>query len=370
MRILLVAFTAFALALVPGKVGGEPEPCSGITNTLVRLYNDEDQGVRLTAMLFSVGIVQNRPLVEELRKRLPETPDPLERAVMAYSAAAMSMRDEDIQAFFHHFPGDAHTLWRLEHVQSAGFVEHYSDRDIATFLLKLARDERYRDEAAILAMIMGNVIGGEEDNFIYQDRVVAALPQGVIAEYRRRSEQFDINDWDNTFYPDSKGKTKVWNAIDACMDSPDRNTRITAMLMSTNYCYPGRSTRQKLMERRANLSLSSEEAAIIDHVLFSCNWSYLARAPDEAMANAVRSLPESKEGVERLLKLESETYKRASFDHGSFNDNIVQRLGSLCMHSAPCARKLDALLRHGKAFVRPDEETCLRKRIEGFGYVR
>ena len=341
---------------------------AGVNEILLGFYEHPHLEVRITAMLRSMGIVDCAPLIAGMEKRLAVTGDPLEKSIISYVVASMTMKDEDIQRFLRDFIPSGAVSNALIYASLSGAPGYLEGLELYPLLLKLARDPRYRERAIVLL-----------DHYAGEVREFSSLVTLSKKTYNRYAPQYqeaidafcktlpyetppyDFNHYYETFYLNPAPRI-VHSAFDHLADSPDLATRVTAYhLIST----PG-----LLGARLARKDLLPEERAILYLIMtFSGNWDkFIEYAPA-----FIDALPNTDEGAAKLVALEYSTYVWKGYcpDETEVQSllsglvhlqrSVLEQMGEEGKTALPLPllrranEKLHLLLGHAKPYIDQDE---------------
>jgi hypothetical protein len=311
-----------------GKPGAE------LVQTMLSLYRDERQHVRMQALYLSAGLAPHQELVSELRERRTQA-DPAEKFAISYALAAMTYAPEDIKAFLQAFPGDGCTHYKAI---LYGWDFLMLGTGLPRFLLMLAYENTYREQA--LQRFMTVTAAWEPPLYAGGD---VPRHDPLVGAYEDKHPDVD---W---YPPDcEEDLSKAWyNRPNALLDpirkllkSEDDISRISALLMAEFAFADENDVRQEEFDIYAKRTMTKNERILFDNVV-----KYNGE-DEKSWSHYVSAFPESKKEILDLLEFEKNLYKMPG-------ECIVSELMILVRNKkdSDAAKKLTKVMQYGKKYL-------------------
>ena len=325
---------------------------------------------RIQAMLYTVGVAPRGEIIQALEGIARTTDDNLERAAAYYALSSMTMDPGHIDAFLDAFLHDAKTVSYL--CDCERFMTRELGIRLNRFLFKLADIERHSFQAKVAIVALDPCLGefgGYADRFYEDDPYhMAVVAKG--SEYHESFGTIDFGDYDDL---------EVENQLSSLTNSADVESRMTYYLMQRAF---GSAFEDKFVVPMCNTmyaalgnELSSEEQSLMRYAIVSSCGFRSDRFPwfDGLMQDYELYLPDKKEDIESLLRLEAATYKISGYGYGYFARDSLLASITLKAWRKPYRHKRDdnmffakllEFMKYGKEYIDDTDFARFEETIE------
>ena len=364
--LLLSACSPARTGTIPGNESGGKE----FVQMMLNFYKSPEKFTRIQAMLYTVGVAPRGEMIQALEGIASTTGDNLERAAAYYALSSMTMDPGHIDGFLDAFLHDAKTVSTLN--DSERFLTHELGIRLNRFLFKLSEIERHSFKAkiAIVALdyYMGE-FGGYAGEFYKDDPYHMAIVNKGEA-YHQSLGPMDFKNFDDL---------EMENQLSSLAHSADVESRMTYYLMQRSFVSrfhdePIESICNTMYGTLGN-GLSSEERSLMRYAIASSCDFRSDKFPwyDSLMKDYELYLPDKKEDIENLLRLEASTYKISGYGYGFFDSDsllasIVLKAWRKSHRHKPDDNmfytKLVEFMKHGREYIDDTDFARFEEKIE------